>query len=89
LCFCLFAGLSSLLFFRFSVLVNTDLFLWPMFCGLEQYRMSATHWELMYRHAVYSFGLFLYQKSEFWQITVVLRVKGHLLQNVGARFVKK
>jgi hypothetical protein len=39
--------------------------------------------------AAFSFGLFLYQNLEFQQKLMDLRVKGHLLQNVGARFVKK
>jgi hypothetical protein len=60
-----------------------------MFFVLEQYWLSATRLELMCRRAVYSFSLFLYQKSEFRQIIVDSRVKGYLLQNVGSRFVKK
>ena len=44
--------------------------------------------ELMSRFAIFSFGLFLYQKSEFLQMLIYLRVKTYLLQNVGARFHK-
>ena len=61
----------------------------PCFFVVEQYWLSATHGELICRHAVYSFSLFLYQKSEFRQMIADSRVKEYLLQGFGSRFVKK
>ena len=42
----------------------------------------------MSRYAIFSFGLFLDQKSEFLKMLIYLDVKTYLLQNVGARFLK-
>jgi len=75
-------AISSLLYYMLSDLFKTNLFRQPTDCGQGPSYLSSRHQDLTCRCPMYSFGLFLNQKSIFFHKWLRIYVYNNLYYNM-------